>query len=114
MASIRFHSVREVTNQLQSAAAQDMKFMSARHEAAVPASPPDVRYWGQTRRDAGVPRSRSLTPTRHSPIERHRSTKSRELKIERSQPRPIGNLHSLIITKNGFQRLYNAVRPPAM
>src|SRR6266702_4157227 len=61
MASIRFHSVREVTNQLQSAAAQDMKFMSARHEAAVPASPPDVRYWGQTRRDAGVPRSRSLT-----------------------------------------------------
>src|SRR6266568_5256496 len=61
MASIRFHSVREVTNQLQSAAAQDMKFMSARHEAAVPASPPDVRYWGQTRRDAGVPRPPSLT-----------------------------------------------------
>ncbi len=65
MASIRFHSVREVTNQLQSAAAQDMKFMSARHEAAVPGSPPDVRYWGQTRRDAGVPRSRSLTHLRH-------------------------------------------------
>src|SRR6266567_8918071 len=64
MASIRFHSVREVTNQLQSAAAQDMKFMSARHEAAVPASPPDVRYWGQTRRDAGVPRVRSMTQRR--------------------------------------------------
>ena len=65
-------------------------------------------------RVATAARGPGLTPTRHSPIERHRSTKSRELKIERSQPRPIGNLHSLIITKNGFQRLYNAVRPPAM
>jgi hypothetical protein len=36
------------------------------HKAAVTARPADVRCWGQTRRDAGIPRCRSF-PRRYTP-----------------------------------------------